>query len=136
MVRKQNAYFPKLFCVNHLLSVLELQRWLGQTHPSVPSPVATQGGEIRPNGELWATSTPDKLDCESVGFDGRRVRAWLGVQGPAPPRSTTSSSKAVQTDVEVGEVTCMNSFFDTHFPCHIFLMLFWFIFFMFPFFIF
>ncbi|XP_040056722.2 nesprin-2 isoform X2 [Gasterosteus aculeatus] len=75
-------------------------RWLGQTHPSVPSPVATQGGEIRPNGELWATSTPDKLDGESVGFDGRRVRAWLGVQGPAPPGSTTSSSKAVQTDVE------------------------------------
>ncbi|AWO99470.1 Hypothetical protein SMAX5B_010713 [Scophthalmus maximus] len=48
----------------------------------------------------WATSTPDRQDGEPVGFDGRRVRAWLGVQSPAPPERRTSCSKAVQTDGE------------------------------------
>ncbi|XP_047191456.1 nesprin-2 isoform X2 [Scophthalmus maximus] len=50
----------------------------------------------------WATSTPDRQDGEPVGFDGRRVRAWLGVQSPAPPERRTSCSKAVQTDGEAG----------------------------------
>ncbi|KAL6115642.1 uncharacterized protein ACO6RY_00440 [Pungitius sinensis] len=80
---------------------LQLQRWLGHTHPSIPSPVATQGGRIRPNRELWATSTPEKVDGEPVGFDSGRVRAWLGVQLPAPPGNATCSSKAVQTDWQV-----------------------------------
>ncbi|XP_026151905.1 uncharacterized protein LOC113123808 isoform X2 [Mastacembelus armatus] len=40
---------------------------------------------------------------ELVLFNGGRVRAWLGEQGPAPSERRTSCSKAVQTD---GEVEC------------------------------
>lgn len=53
------------------------------------------------SGHQWATSTPDGQHSEPVGFDGRRVRAWLGVQSPATPARRTSCSKAVQTDGEV-----------------------------------
>ncbi|XP_044057655.1 nesprin-2 isoform X2 [Siniperca chuatsi] len=84
-------------------SDLRLEGWLDHAHPSVFSPVATQGGGTRLNGDQWATSTPDRQDSEPVGFDGGRVRAWLGVQCPAPPERRTSCSKAVQTD---GEVKC------------------------------
>ncbi|XP_054460401.1 nesprin-2 isoform X2 [Anoplopoma fimbria] len=80
---------------------LHLEGWLDHAHPRVLSPVVTQGGGIRPNGEQGATSTPDKQDREPVCFDGCRVRAWLGVQGPTPPERTTSCSKAVQTDGQV-----------------------------------
>ncbi|KAM8905633.1 nesprin-2 [Spinachia spinachia] len=93
---------------------LQLQRWLGHTHPSVPSPLATQGGETWPNVELWATSTPDKLDSEPVGFDGGRVRAWLGVQGPAPPGRATCFSKAVQTDWQVEICSAPSPSHDLH----------------------
>ncbi|XP_045930790.1 nesprin-1 isoform X1 [Micropterus dolomieu] len=58
-------------------------------------------GWTRLSGDQWATSTPDGQHSEPVGFDGRRVRAWLGVQSPATPARRTSCSKAVQTDGEV-----------------------------------
>ncbi|XP_070762190.1 nesprin-2 [Enoplosus armatus] len=81
---------------------LRLEGWLDHAHPSVFSPVATQGGgTLGLNGDQWATSTPDRQDSEPVCFDGGRVRAWLGVQNPAPPERRTSCSKAVQTDGEV-----------------------------------
>ncbi|XP_068440168.1 nesprin-2 [Clinocottus analis] len=73
---------------------LQLEGWVGHAHPNAPSP--TQGGRTRPTGQQW-TSTPDRHD-EPVCFDGGRVRAWLGVQGPTPLERTTSCSKAVQTD--------------------------------------
>ncbi|XP_031728380.1 nesprin-2 isoform X1 [Anarrhichthys ocellatus] len=79
---------------------LQMEGWLDHAHPSVPVPVVTQRGGTLPNGEHWATSTPDRQDGEPLCFDGGRVRAWLGVQGPASPERTTSCSKAVQTDVE------------------------------------
>ncbi|XP_074497102.1 uncharacterized protein LOC141771082 isoform X1 [Sebastes fasciatus] len=80
---------------------LRLEGWFDHAHPSVFSPVATQGGGTGPNGDQWATSTPDGPDGEPVSFDGGRVRAWLGVQSPAPPEKSTSCSKAVQTDGQV-----------------------------------
>ncbi|XP_068572656.1 nesprin-2 isoform X2 [Cebidichthys violaceus] len=85
---------------------LQMEGWLDHAHPGVSSPVATQGGGTRPKGEPWATSTPDGRDGEPVCFDGGRVRAWLGVQGPAPSERTPSCSKAVQTD---GRVECYHS---------------------------
>ncbi|KAM6932479.1 nesprin-2 isoform 1-T2 [Lycodopsis pacificus] len=79
---------------------LQMEGWLDHAHPSVPVPVVTQRGGTLPNDEHWATSTPDRQDGEPVCFDGGRVRAWLGVQGPASPEMITSCSRAVQTDVE------------------------------------
>ncbi|TDH15431.1 hypothetical protein EPR50_G00031110 [Perca flavescens] len=81
--------------------VERLEGWLDHAHPSVSSPVAAQRGGTRPEGDQWATSTPDSRDGEPIGFDGRRVRAWLG-----DTERRTSCSKAVQTDaqVEVGGV--------------------------------
>lgn len=64
--------------------------WLGQAHPSVFAPVEAQ----------WMTSTPGRQD-KLASFDGGRVRAWLGVQSPAPKEERTSCSKAVQTEEEV-----------------------------------
>lgn len=61
--------------------------WLGQAHPSVFAPVEAQ----------WMTSTPGRQD-KLASFDGGRVRAWLGVQSPAPQEERTSCSKAVQTE--------------------------------------
>lgn len=61
------------------------------------------------------TSTPDAQDSEPVGFDGGRVRAWLGVQRLPSQEMMSSCSKAVQTDgeveveVEVGEVTYIHT---------------------------
>ena len=80
--------------------------WFDHAHPRAFSPVEIQGGGTRLNGDQWATSTPDKQDSEPVIFDGGRVRAWLGVQSPAPSEGRTSCSKAVQTDGEakVGDV--------------------------------
>ncbi|XP_028429476.1 nesprin-2 isoform X3 [Perca flavescens] len=75
---------------------LRLEGWLDHAHPSVSSPVAAQRGGTRPEGDQWATSTPDSRDGEPIGFDGRRVRAWLG-----DTERRTSCSKAVQTDAQV-----------------------------------
>ncbi|GLD65695.1 nesprin-2-like protein [Lates japonicus] len=75
--------------------------WLDHTHPGVFSPIVSREEEPRLNGDQWATSTPERQDSEPVGFDGGRVRAWLGVQSHAPPERRTSCSKAVQTDREV-----------------------------------
>ncbi|XP_035536674.1 nesprin-2 [Morone saxatilis] len=84
-----------------LVSVQRLDGWFDHAHTSVFSPVATQSGGTRVSGDQWATSTPDRQDSEPVGFDGGRVRAWLGDQSPTPPERRTSCSKAVQTDGEV-----------------------------------
>ncbi|TMS07740.1 Nesprin-2 [Larimichthys crocea] len=70
----------------------------------------TKGGGTRLNGDQWATSTPDREDSEPVSFDGGRVRAWLGVQSPAPLERGTSCSKAVQTD---GQLHLEGSYMDT-----------------------
>ncbi|XP_036937103.1 nesprin-2 isoform X2 [Acanthopagrus latus] len=74
--------------------------WLGHAHPGVFSPIESQRGGTQLHGDQWATSTPDGQEGEPVSFDGGRVRAWLGVQSPAPPERTTSCCKAVQTDGE------------------------------------
>ncbi|XP_078103221.1 nesprin-2 isoform X1 [Sander vitreus] len=81
---------------------LRLEGWLDHAHPSVASPVASQRDGTRPDGDQWATSTPDSRDGEPVGFDGGRVRAWLGVtRSHALPERRTSCSKAVQTNAQV-----------------------------------
>lgn len=90
-----------IFSIYYLSSVQRLDGWLDDTHPSVFSAVETKWGETMLNRDQWATSTPDRWDSEPVNFDGGRVRAWLGVQSPAPPERKTSCSKAVQTDGEV-----------------------------------
>ncbi|XP_071353073.1 nesprin-2 isoform X2 [Trachinotus anak] len=81
------------------------QGWLDHTHPGVFTPVVSQAAEPWLSGDQWATSTPDRKDSEPVSFNGRRVRAWLGVQSSAPPERRTSCSKAVQTDGEAEEET-------------------------------
>ncbi|XP_059186454.1 nesprin-2 isoform X2 [Centropristis striata] len=80
---------------------LQLDGWLDHAHPGLFSPVANPRGRTRLSGDQWATSTPDVQDGEPVSFDGGRVRAWLGVQSPAPPERRTSCSRAVQTDGQV-----------------------------------
>ncbi|XP_056297756.1 nesprin-2 isoform X2 [Pseudoliparis swirei] len=95
---------------------LQLEDWLDHAQLDVPSPVATQGGRTRPKGQRWATSTPDRQDDEPVCFDGRRVRAWLGVQGPAPLERTTSCSKAVQT---AGQIECRHRVAPDQLPPHL-----------------
>lgn len=75
--------------------------WLDHAHPGVFSPIESERGGAQLYGDQWATSTPDGQEGEPVSFDGGRVRAWLGVQSPAPPERTTSCCKAVQTDGEV-----------------------------------
>ncbi|TNN71044.1 Nesprin-2 [Liparis tanakae] len=95
---------------------LQLEDWLDHAQLDVPSPVATQGGRTRPKGQRWATSTPDGQDGEPVCFDGRRVRAWLGVQGPAPLETTTSCSKAVQT---AGQMECRHRVAPHQLPPHL-----------------
>ncbi|XP_034384412.1 nesprin-2 [Cyclopterus lumpus] len=95
---------------------LRLEGWLDHTHPNVPSPVATQGGGTRPKGQQWVTSTPDRQDGEPVYFDGERVRAWLGVQGPASLERTTSCSKAVQT---AGQLECHHRVSPDQLPPHL-----------------
>nr|XP_046246097.1 nesprin-2 isoform X2 [Scatophagus argus] len=75
-----------------------LDGWFGHAHPDVFSPVKTQGGGT--GLDQWVTSTPSRLDSEPASFDGGRVRAWLGVQSPAPAQRT-SCCKAVQTDGEL-----------------------------------
>ncbi|XP_058490946.1 nesprin-2 isoform X2 [Solea solea] len=77
------------------------RRWLDHAHPGIFSPAATKEAESRVSGERWATSTPDRCDSDPISFGGRRVRAWLGVQSPAPSEGRTLYSKAVQTDEEV-----------------------------------
>ncbi|XP_069029160.1 uncharacterized protein [Embiotoca jacksoni] len=66
-------------------------------HPEV----RIQPGFFRQEEERWATSTPRRQDGEPIGFDGGRVKAWLGVQSSAPPERGTSCSRAVQTGGEV-----------------------------------
>lgn len=98
----------------YLFSVQTLDGWPDHTHPDIFSPVETQWGGASLDGDQWATSTPDRRDSEPVSYDGGRVRAWLGVQSPAPPERTTPCSKAVQTDgeVKVGGVSfCVNQSF-------------------------
>ncbi|XP_042342081.1 nesprin-2 [Plectropomus leopardus] len=80
---------------------LRLEGWLDHAHLSVISPAATHGGGTWPKRGQWVTSTPERQDGEPVSFDGGRVRAWLGVQSPAPAERRTS--RAVQTD---GQVEC------------------------------
>ncbi|XP_034459514.1 nesprin-2 [Hippoglossus hippoglossus] len=80
--------------------------WQDHTHPAVFSPAATQEEEPRLSDHQWATSTPDGRDSDPLSFDGGRVRAWLGVQSPAPPERRTSCSKAVQTDEAEEESSC------------------------------
>lgn len=100
-----------IFSIYYLFSVQRLDGWLDHAHPSVFSAVETNWGETMLNRDQWATSTPDRRDSEPVNFDGRRVRAWLGVQSPALAERRTSCSKAVQTDGEVwvGEFTFSHS---------------------------
>lgn len=47
------------------------------------------------------TSTPDRPDGEQVSLKGRRLRAWLGDQSPAPPGNLSVCSRAVQTEEEL-----------------------------------
>lgn len=89
------------FQTNSPLSVQRPEGWLDHAHPGVFSPIESQQGGAQLYGDQWATSTPDGQEGEPVSFDGGRVRAWLGVQSPAPPERTTSCCKAVQTDGEV-----------------------------------
>uniref|UniRef100_UPI0037E78300 nesprin-2 n=1 Tax=Semicossyphus pulcher TaxID=241346 RepID=UPI0037E78300 len=93
---------------NQEVADLQFEGWLDHASPSVFSPVAAQGGGTRLKGDQWTTSTPGRQDSEPAGFDGGRVRAWLGVQRPAPPVRRTSCSKAVQTDGEA-EPPCHRS---------------------------
>lgn len=46
----------------------------------------------------WATSTPAKREAEP-NFDPELIRAWLGVESPAPTDGKTSCSSLVQTEV-------------------------------------
>ncbi|XP_042269142.1 uncharacterized protein si:ch211-137a8.2 isoform X1 [Thunnus maccoyii] len=81
---------------------LRREGWRDRGHRGLFSSVATEEGGTRHLSEdQWVTSTPDGRDGEPVSFDGGRVRAWLGVQSPAPPDRETSCCKAVQTDGEV-----------------------------------
>ncbi|XP_027135823.1 nesprin-2 isoform X1 [Larimichthys crocea] len=89
-----------------------LSGWFDHAHPAVFSPAETKGGGTRLNGDQWTTSTPDREDSEPVSFDGGRVRAWLGVQSPAPLERGTSCSKAVQTDGQV-KLHLEGSYMDT-----------------------
>ncbi|TMS06985.1 Nesprin-2 [Larimichthys crocea] len=93
-------------------TLMRLSGWFDHTHPAVFSPVETKGGGTRLNGDQWATSTPDREDSEPISFDGGRVRAWLGVQSPAPLERRTSCSKAVQTDGQV-KLHLEGSYMDT-----------------------
>lgn len=106
-----------MICIYYLLPVQRLDGWLDHAHPSVFSPVASQGGGTQPNGDQWVTSTPSRRDSEPISFDGGRVRAWLGGQSPAPPERRTSCSKSVQTDGEMkvksSSVSLSKAFFAT-----------------------
>lgn len=53
---------------------------------------------VFPPETRWATSTPERREAEPASFDSGRVRAWLGVQSPAPIGEKTSCSRAVQTE--------------------------------------
>ncbi|XP_040903288.1 nesprin-2 isoform X2 [Toxotes jaculatrix] len=87
----------------------DLNRWSClrplSSQTDISSDITNQevGWEKRLDGDRRGTSTPDRQDFDTVSFDGGRVRAWLGVQIPAPPERTTSCSKAVQTDREAEE---------------------------------
>ncbi|KAI3354389.1 hypothetical protein L3Q82_018503, partial [Scortum barcoo] len=100
-VTNREADLVRLKRVYYLFPVQRVEGWLDRAHPSIFSPVATEPGGTRLNGDEWATSTPDRRDGNPVSFDGGRVRAWLGVQSSAPPERRTSCCKAVQTDGEV-----------------------------------
>nr|XP_020461252.1 uncharacterized protein LOC109963238 [Monopterus albus] len=82
--------------------------WPGHAHHSVFSPVTTRQEKALLSGKQWVTSTPDTADSEADIFDGGRVRAWLGVQSPAPPPQRTSCSRAVQTVREVEDENRMD----------------------------
>lgn len=75
-----------------------LDGWFDHAQPRVFSPITPQEGGAQVSRDQWATSTPDGQDCEPFGFDGGRVRAWLGVQSHAPLERRTSCSRSVQTD--------------------------------------
>ncbi|XP_030007377.1 nesprin-2 isoform X2 [Sphaeramia orbicularis] len=65
----------------------------------------TRGGGARPSWDQWVTPTTVRPVSQPSSFDGGWVRAWLGVQSPAPPpQSPTpppqSQTKGVQTDWE------------------------------------
>ncbi|XP_041796919.1 nesprin-2 [Chelmon rostratus] len=105
---KRRSYLSSLGSQSDISDVdqeadLRLDGWPDHAHPSVFSPVESQGGGTQPNGDQWVTSTPSRRDGEPISFDGGRVRAWLGVQSPAPAERRTSCSKSVQTD---GEMKC------------------------------
>lgn len=55
-------------------------------------------GAARHRKDRWTASTPGGPDGEPGGSVGGRVEAWLGVQGPAHSVSSTSCSRAVQTE--------------------------------------
>lgn len=77
-------YFEKL---SYLLPVQRWRGWPDHAHSS-----------LLPAEAWWVTSTPERREAEPVSFDSGRVRAWLGVQSPAPGDEQTSCSRAVQTE--------------------------------------
>ncbi|KAM3615955.1 uncharacterized protein V6R79_010218 [Siganus canaliculatus] len=68
-----------------------LEEWLDHAYPRPLPPVPPQ---------VSTDSAPDRKSPVETngGFDGGRVRAWLGVQSPAPSETRTSCSRAVQTE--------------------------------------
>ncbi|XP_034024677.1 nesprin-2 [Thalassophryne amazonica] len=73
--------------------------WCDPAEPGIFSPAMTQEDRAPPFRKHWMMITPDTQDCEPIGFDGQRVRAWLGVSSPTL-LETSSCSKTVQTEVE------------------------------------
>ncbi|XP_076591633.1 nesprin-2 [Chaetodon auriga] len=105
---KRRSYLSSLgsdFSHDEQEADLRLEGWLDHARPSVFSPIESDGGGAQLNGDQWVTSTPSRENSEPISFDGGRVRAWLGVQSPAPPETRTSCSRSVQTDGGV-EVEC------------------------------
>lgn len=74
--------------LSYLLPVQSSRGWPDHAHSSV-----------LPVEAWWTTSTPERREEEPISFDSGRVRAWLGVQSPAPLDEKTSCSRAVQTEV-------------------------------------
>lgn len=91
-------------CVCYQFTLQRPEGWRDRGTSGLFSPLTAEEVGTRLSEDQWATSTPDRQDGDPVGFDGGRVRAWLGVQSPGPPDTRTSCCKAVQTDGEMMKV--------------------------------
>ncbi|XP_028275055.1 uncharacterized protein LOC114444583 isoform X2 [Parambassis ranga] len=82
---------------------LGADEWCEQLHPGFFSPAAAPQEEALLSVNRWSASTPDRQDgARPVGFDGGRVKAWLGVLSSTPQDAMTSMAGGVETgDTEV-----------------------------------